>query len=252
MKRVLVIGIGAGDPDQVTMQAIEALNRAEVVFIFDKGVQKDELLRIRREICERYIKDHAYKLVRVPSPPRDQGAPSYKTGVSAWHADKAEIVRSLIRNEIAEDGCGAFLVWGDPSLYDSTLRILQQVARDGSVEFDYEVIPGVSSIHALAARHKISLNSIGGSVIITTGRRLAESFPDSADSVVVMLDAGVGLEVAAREDVEIFWGAYLGTEDEILVSGRAGDVFEEIRLIRQKCKAEKGWIMDTYLLRRRD
>ena len=54
MKRILVIGIGAGGADLLTVQAIEALNRAEVIFTFDKGTEKDDLVQLRREICERY------------------------------------------------------------------------------------------------------------------------------------------------------------------------------------------------------
>ncbi len=52
----------------------------------------------------------------------------------------------------------------------------------------YEVIPGISSVQALAAKHRIALNRIGESIHITTGRKLAEGFPNNADSVVVLLD----------------------------------------------------------------
>ena len=56
------------------------------------------------------------------------------------------------------DEVGAFLVWGDPSLYDSTIRVIQQIIADGATAFDYEVIPGITSVQALAAQHKIALN----------------------------------------------------------------------------------------------
>jgi precorrin-6A synthase len=46
-------------------------------------------------------------------------------------------------------------------------------------------------------------------------------------------------------------GAYLGTPDEITLSGPLGEVGELIRLTRDRARANKGWIMDTYLLRRR-
>ena len=51
-------------------------------------------------------------------------------------------------------------------------------------------------------------------------------------------------------DVEIWWGAYLGTPDEILIAGRVADVAEEIHRRRHAARAANGWIMDTYLLRR--
>ncbi|WP_081486461.1 precorrin-6A synthase (deacetylating) [Nitrospirillum viridazoti] len=149
--------------------------------------------------------------------------------------------------------CGAFLVWGDPTLYDSTIRIIEAIAATGGHDLEYEVIPGISSIQALAARHKTSLTRIGQSVEITTGRRLAEGFPNNADSIVVMLDAdNTYKRYADQDDIEIHWGAYLGTPDEILVSGKLKDVVDDIERLRAEARAKNGWVMDTYLLRRGD
>ena len=158
----------------------------------------------------------------------------------------------MIAEELGEDQCGAFLVWGDPSLYDSTLRIVRQILARGVVAFAYEVIPGVSSVQALAAAHKIPLNRIGGPVHVTTGRNLAQGRPSEIDNVVVMLDGGGAFNAVAQEGLDIFWGAYIGTRDEILVSGDLGAVAGEIMRLRDAARARKGWIMDAYLLRRRE
>lgn len=249
MKRILVIGIGAGNPDHVTLEAIAALNRADVVFLLDKGEEKAELTDLRREICRRHIKGRSPRLIEVPSPVRAPAA-SYAQSVADWHAAKAEVFTALIRDELREGERGAFLVWGDPSLYDSTLRILEHVAASG-VAFDTEVVPGVSSLHALTACHGIALNTIGESVLITTGRKLAAGLPEGVDTIAVLLEGGQGLEaVAGLDDAHIYWGAYLGTSDEVLVSGPVNLVINDIRRLRAERKAEKGWIMDTYLLRR--
>lgn len=251
MRKLLVIGIGAGNPDFLTVQAINALSEADVFFVFDKGEPKGDLVRFRRDICERFIKDHPYRFVAIEDPVRDPLPRGYQQGVQDWHRERARRVSSRIAAEVAEDGCGAFLVWGDPSLYDSTLRLIDLIRAEGNLAFDYEVIPGISSIQVLAARHRIVLNTIGGSVMVTTGRELAKNgFPEPADGVVVMLDRGDGLRAACQEDVDIYWGAYLGTPDEILLSGRLRDVIDEIERIRAREKDRHGWIMDTYLLRR--
>src|SRR6202034_455246 len=134
----------------------------------------------------------------------------------------------LIGQELSDDECGAFLVWGDPSLYDSTLRIIDRIIAKGTIAFDYEVIPGISSIQALAARHKIALNRIGKSVHVTTGRKLAEGLPDTLDDVVVMVDGDCAFKTIDASDVDIYWGAYLGTEDEILLSGKLRDLTADI------------------------
>jgi precorrin-6A synthase len=189
-------------------------------------------------------------VVEVPDPPRDRGSDAYRSAVTAWHAQRAEIYARSIRDELGADECGAFLVWGDPSLYDSTLRIVDQVLAGGKVAFECEVIPGVTSVQTLAAKHRQPLNGIGEGIVITTGRRLAEDWASGIDNVVVMLDGGCAFTQLDPTGVEIYWGAYLGTPDEITLGGRLSDVGELIQRVREGARSKKGWIMDTYLLRR--
>jgi precorrin-6A synthase len=252
MKRIFVIGIGAGNPDYVTIQAINALNQVDVFFIIDKGPEKEDFVRLRKEICERYIKSKSYRTVEAADPPRDRAPSSYEPAVRAWHEQRALIYERLISEELGDDECGAFLVWGDPSLYDSTLRIIDQIIARGTVAFEYEVIPGISAIQALAAKHRIALNRIGRSIHITTGRKIAEGLPNNIDDVIVMLDADCSFKAVADPDIDIYWGANIGTADEILVSGNLQDLVHDIEEMRAEVRARRGWVMDTYLLRRRD
>jgi precorrin-6A synthase len=251
MRRLLIIGIGAGDPEQVTVQAIKALNRADVFFVIDKGSAKQDLMLLRQEICERYVPNRSYRMVHAPDPERDRGAAGYRGAVEQWRSQRAELYGRLIRDELADGQCGAFLVWGDPALYDSTIAVIEQVVAAGAGPLEYEVIPGISSVQALAARHRVSLTRVGRPVHLTTGRRLSEEgFPERCDDVVVMLDAGCAFTGVADPGTEIYWGAYLGTKDEILVSGSLAEVAPQIEAARGDARARKGWIMDTYLLRR--
>jgi precorrin-6A synthase len=250
MRRLVIIGIGAGDPEYVTAQAVRALNEVDVFFVIDKSGDADDLVALRREVCERYIDGSSYRIVEVPDPPRDRSAAAYGAAVDDWRRRRAEVWQALLRDELDEDGVGALLVWGDPSLYDSTLAVIERILGEGEVAFEYEVVPGISSVHALTARHRIALNRIGGSVQITTGRRLAAGWPEGVDDVVVMLDADCTFQQVDPEGVDIYWGAYLGTPDELLVAGPLAEVGEEIRSVRAQARERKGWIMDTYLLRR--
>ncbi|MBN3857778.1 precorrin-6A synthase (deacetylating) [Paraburkholderia sp. Ac-20340] len=252
MKKILIIGIGAGDPNYLTIQAIEALNAANVFFVMDKGAAKDKLVALRKEICARFIRNPDYRIVEATSPERRRDGVEYKAAVDELNRDKQRVFEGLIENELADGQCGAFLVWGDPSLYDSTIRILDAILAEGRVAFDFEVIPGISSVQALAAKHRVPLNFIGKPVSITTGRRLVENgFPDDADSAVVMLDAQNAYTQIAGEDLDIYWGAYVGTPDEILVAGPLDEVKDEIVRVRAEAREANGWIMDTYLLRKR-
>lgn len=250
MKKILVIGIGAGNPEQITVQAIKALNRAKVFFILDKGYADDDLLRLRREICERYIEGEDYRLVQVSDPRREDDPQSYQSGIEHWHEQRAVLFEQLMANEVRDGEAGGLLVWGDPALYDSTLRILDRVLARGREVFEYEVIPGITSVQALVAQHRIALNRIGEPIQITTGRRLALEQGADIENVVVMLDAHCTFDRFAEQDLYIYWGAYLGTADEILISGPLKEVSERIKRAREAARAQKGWVMDTYLLRR--
>jgi len=246
MRKVYVIGIGAGDPRHMTIQAIEALNAVDAIFILDKGEAKADLVHVREAICARFLTNPACRMVTAASPPRDAGG-DYRAGVDAWHGEKARLYARLIHGELGADEAGAFLVWGDPALYDSTLRILDSI-DGGDVAFDTVVIPGISAAQALAAAHRIPLNRIGEPVHFTTGRQLRQTLPLAADSVV-FLDSGEALATIPAEDLHIWWGAYLGTDDEMLLSGPLAAVRDEIFRLRHEKRAEKGWIMDVYLLR---
>jgi len=248
MRRLSIIGIGAGNPDHITVQAIKALSSVDVIFLIGKGNDKEDLAQLRKDICARYIAK-PYRIVEAQDPERDRTPANYQTAVTDWHAQRAAIYERMIREELADDQHGAFLVWGDPSLYDSTLRIVDQVAAMKTVRFELDVIPGITSVQALAARHKIALNRIGGPVHITTGRLLANGMP--ADDVVVMLDGDCAFKTVKDSGVDIYWGAYVGTADEILVSGKLQERGPEIEKIRSDARARHGWIMDTYLLRKR-
>jgi precorrin-6A synthase len=249
MRTISVVGIGSSDPEQITVQAINTLNMVDVIFMMDKGDTKRELTDLRREICDRYITSPGYRIVTAADPERDRGAAAYRAAVDDWRSARAEIYERLITEEIGDDGRGAFLAWGDPAIYDSTVHVLDEVLGRGAVAFDLQVIPGISSIQALAARHRVSLTRTGRPVHLTTGRLLSQGWPDNADDVVVMLDARCAF-TGVDGDTEIYWGAYVGSPDEILISGTAKEAGPKIVAAREAARAEHGWIMDSYLLRR--
>jgi precorrin-6A synthase len=242
--KIRVIGIGAGHPEQITLQAINAIQQTDVLFITDKGAEKDDLARFRRETIERYAPDK--RIVQIPDPARDRNPDNYQAAVETWHDQRAARYESLFREHLKSNAIGAFLVWGDPSLYDSTIRILQALRT--RIEFDFDVIPGITSVQALTASHRIPLNQIGAPVHITTGRLLAAN-PPTADTVV-MLDGECAFNTVQDGDMEIYWGAYLGTADEVLICGKLSEVAAKIQQTREAERQRKGWIMDTYLLRK--
>ena len=239
MRQIQVIGIGAGDPEHLTLQAIRAMNRCDVFLHMDKGAEKDALAALRRQMLVDHM-THPYAWVEVPDPARDRTGPEYEGAVADWHAARAALYDECLA---AHEGVLGILVWGDPALYDSTLRVIALMTTPVEVS----VVPGITAPQTLAAAHAVTWNRIGGPVHVTTGRRLRAEGMTSSD-VLVMLDSGCAFQ-SLDPDVEIYWGAYLGTPDEILLSGTVGSVGAQIEKARTEAREEHGWIMDTYLLR---
>ena len=245
----LVIGIGTGDPDQITMQAVKALNRAELVLLPRKGAAKEDLAELRRDICRTHLTHPQTRIVEFDMPVRDAANPSYCGGVDAWHDAIAALYHGLVEEHLPAGGGAGLLVWGAPSLYDRTLRILDRL-RD-SLAITVEAIPGITSLQALTAAHAIPLNRIGAPVEITTGRKLRTGgFPPGVDTAAVMLDGDMAFRTLPLEEFEIFWGVNLGFPDAVSIAGKLEDVAEAIAAAREALRGSQGWVMDIYVLRR--
>jgi precorrin-6A synthase len=248
--RLLVIGIGTGNLDHLTRQAIAALNEVDLFLVADKGSAKRDLGALRVAICERFITHDHYRIVEVADPERDRSATDYAAAVADWHAARVAAYDRVLRDHLGDSGTVGFLVWGDPAFYDSTIKIAQALG-DHDPPGELQVVPGISSLQLLAAAHKITLNQIGGSIHITTGRRLVEEYDPKLGDVVVMLDGDLACAALVDRwpDLEIYWGAQLGLASEALVTGRLTEVLPAIRNAREGLRAQHGWVMDTYLLR---
>ena len=252
--QALVIGIGSGNPDHLTREAVAALNQVDVFLVADKGAAKHDLVELRKEICRAVITHDDYRVIEVPDPERgpdrERNSAEYQSGVAAWHEARARRYAEIIATEVDDGGTIGLLVWGDPAIYDSTIRIVDLI-KNHAVDLDLTVIPGISSIQLLAARHKIILNRVGKPIHITTGRRLLDEYSPALGDVVVMLDGDLACsELLDRfGDLMIYWGAQLGLPDESLIAGQLSEVIKEIRAKRAAIRTLRGWVMDTYLLR---
>ncbi|SDH77849.1 MULTISPECIES: precorrin-6A synthase (deacetylating) [Bradyrhizobium] len=248
MIELLLVGIGTGNREHLTLQAIRALNSADLILIPRKGADKADLADLRRSICTEVVTNPAARIVEFDLPRRDQSNPDYRGGVDDWHDAIADVWSNTIRSELSGSGTVAFLVWGDPTLYDSTLRIASRLNPAPSVR----VIPGITSIQALTASHAIPLNEIGAPFLVTTGRRLRDAgWPAGADTLVVMLDGDCAFQHVDPADVTIWWGAYVGMPQQITLAGPLAETGPRILKARAEARENNGWIMDVYLLRRK-
>ncbi len=250
MITLLLIGIGTGNPEHLTGQAIAALNSADVVLIPQKGAGKADLADLRRAICDRFLTNPATRVAGFDLPARDPDTPDYLDRVTDWHEAIAGIWHDTIAAELGDTGRVALLVWGDPALYDSTLRIAGRLGGR-LAGMTVSVVPGLTSLQLLTAVHAIPLNTLAEPFLVTTGRRLrADGFPAAIDTVVVMLDGENSFQTLPPDGIDIYWGAYLGMPMQMLLSGPLARTGPQIVAGRAAARAAHGWIMDIYLLLR--
>lgn len=250
MPRLRIVSIGAGGPDQLSVEAADALRSADFALMTRKR-DDDPLEQCRREVVARHAP--SLDIVVVADPERDRSAEStattagYEGVVRDWHDARAAAFEVALSEQWgAGRGDAVFLVWGDPAFYDSTIRIVEKILARGSVEFEWDVLPGISALHLLAARHRIVLHGVGEPLVVTTARRLHEALRSGHRNIVVMLVSTIDL--SKFEDWTVYWGANLGTPSEGLVSGRVRDVSAEIETARRTAHGRAGWIMDILYL----
>lgn len=240
IKDLWLIGIGTGNPGHITQEGMQALRDASLILLPLKGADKVALADLRRAIIA--ASGTTARIVCFDYPERDPNTP-YLQRVSDWHDQIALQWASAAKDS---DGPVALLVWGDPSLYDSTLRIAERLTPKPNLR----VIPGITAVQALTAAHAIPLNTVNGTITITTGRRLRDGgWPEGAETLVVMLDAECSFQHLTQDGLHIWWGAYLGSPDQILLAGPARQLTPTIIKTRAKARQQHGWIMDSYLLR---
>jgi precorrin-6A synthase len=247
MLTLSLIGIGCGDPEQLTLAAVRAINAADLLLIPRKGEDKTDLAELRREICARVLTNTKTRVVEFDLPVRDAEREDYRAAVDDWHDAVAQVWAREIADHLGADGRAALLIWGDPSLYDSSLRIADRLKPQPAIE----VISGITALQALCAAHKIPLNEIAKPFLVTTGRQLRDlGWPAGVETVAVMLDGGNAFQSLDARGLQIWWGAYLGMPHQIILSGQLTEVGMKIAEMRAEARARHGWIMDSYIIRR--
>jgi precorrin-2/cobalt-factor-2 C20-methyltransferase len=156
--RLYGVGVGPGDPELVTLKAHKVLSRVPVIFVPLKDRQSKSYAK---SIVARLIKEPEKKVVELVLPML-RGREQLE---DYWQQAADTIWQHLEKGE----DC-AFVNVGDPLLYGTFIYILETVKKNHP-EIEVEVIPGISSINAAAARAMFPLASDDERIAIISGNR---------------------------------------------------------------------------------
>jgi precorrin-2/cobalt-factor-2 C20-methyltransferase len=203
--RLIGVGVGPGDPDQVTVQAVRVLTDADVVIVpvSDTGeegrAERTVRTHVQREV-ERLVFQLGADAARGPS----------------WDAAGARVAELLRAH-----GTVAFATIGDPNIY-STFSYLAQTVRALVPDVEVATVPGITAMQYLAAQSGTSLvEGVEPLTLmpLTAGLDRLRSALAAGGTVVaykggrVLPDVLRVLEEAGRLDGAVF-GASLGLSDE--------------------------------------
>ena len=244
MNNINLIGVGTGNLEHLTIAAINILNESDLILVPKKSEDTKDLINLRYEICSKFLKKENKNLVEFKVPERNKEK-IYSESVNDWHEKLAMSWDKAIKNFKGKKNNISLLIWGDPCLYDSSIKISKILFSETNIS----IIPGITSIQVLLSEHKITLNNVGKSVQITTGRNLKSvGFQKYENRTIVLLDGECSFKYLKDKNYYIWWGAYLGMKKQILIKGKLNEVGLKIINERSKARNKYGWIMDVYLL----
>jgi precorrin-2/cobalt-factor-2 C20-methyltransferase len=134
--KLIGVGTGPGDPDLLTLKAVQAIEAADVLAFFAKQGSRSNA----RTIVARHVPQGMAELpLRYPvTTELDKDCAEYRTAIDAFFDQSAERIAA----ELAAGRTVAVLSEGDPFFYGSYMHLHVRLAH----RFEAEVIPGVTAM----------------------------------------------------------------------------------------------------------
>ena len=141
--KLFCVGCGPGDPELLTIKALNLIKEADVIFVPTSKLDKPS---IALSIVAKYIKETT-KIINLVFPMvKDKDALK-----DYWKKNTLEISQMVRTGKKT-----LYLTVGDPSLYSTWIYIHRELKKNHK-DIEIEIIPGITSIFAFAAESKLSL-----------------------------------------------------------------------------------------------
>ncbi|MGP3939439.1 precorrin-2 C(20)-methyltransferase [Streptomyces sp. 6N106] len=153
--RLYGVGLGPGDPSLMTVRAVEVIAEADVIAFHSARHGRS----IARSIAERHLRpDHIEERLVYPVTTETTDHPGgYRGAMDEFYADAA----ARLAAHLDAGRTVAVLAEGDPLFYGSYMHMHKRLAD----RYPTEVIPGVTSVSAAAARLGVPL--VEGEEVLT-------------------------------------------------------------------------------------
>jgi len=219
--RLMVVGLGPGDPELVTLKGLRAIEAADVIFV-PRSQAGDESLAFR--IARHWIDPARQQVIELPLPMTRDSAqllPAWQAAADGMAARLAACARAIGR-----EARGAYLLLGDPLLYGTFTYIARELAVRHR-EIAIEIIPGVTSFAATAARAQLPLGTTDDRVAIvpasyeTDGTTLRQLLADFETVILMKVGSALPQVLATLEELELLDAALyaerVGMPEEYIV-----------------------------------
>jgi precorrin-2/cobalt-factor-2 C20-methyltransferase len=178
--KLYVIGVGPGDPELLTIKGMRILNEISCICV-PKGREEGSSLAL--SIAKRVVDLKSKEIIEAYFPMKKTRHSEHGSELDPKWDETVKTVSSRLNQGIDM----AFITIGDPTIY-STFFYLYDRLLEVNPDLHAEIVPGVSSINASAARAGISLGLADEKIALLPAtyvgnlRELCETF----DTIVLM------------------------------------------------------------------
>jgi len=141
--KLFCVGCGPGDPELLTVRAVNLIKSAEVIFA---PTAREGKPSIALSVVEKYI-DRSTKTINLVFP-MVKDRESLK---DYWKRNAEEIAGAVKSGKNV-----VYLTVGDPALYSTWIYIHRELKKNHK-DVEVEIVPGIASMFAIAAKAQISL-----------------------------------------------------------------------------------------------
>jgi precorrin-2/cobalt-factor-2 C20-methyltransferase len=156
--KLTAVGVGPGDPELITVKGLRAIQAAHLIFV-PRSQDGEQSLALR--IARAWIDAERQQIIEL-SLPMTRNADRLLT---AWQAAAGQIAHSFAGMPAEQPSQGVYLLLGDPLLYGTFTYIWTEL-REQHPHIEIEIVPGVTSFAAGAARAQFVLSTTSDRVAI--------------------------------------------------------------------------------------